>query len=78
MIKGSDTVQSVLNLGISSILARNVLLQVVAGVGLTDELPDYSFTVSLPITFSITRDRGTHLPTHNVRLRDRLFGVSRH
>ena len=50
---GSHQVASVLNLGFSSILARNVLLQMVAGVGLTDDAPDYSVELSLPIRFSL-------------------------
>jgi hypothetical protein len=54
--KGSNQVASVLELGFSSILARNVLLQVVAGVGLTDSAPDYSVQVSLPIRFSVPVD----------------------
>ena len=51
--KGSDQVASILNLGFSSILARNVLLQMVVGVGLTDDAPDYSVELSLPIRFSL-------------------------
>ena len=54
--KGSDQVASVLNLGFSSILARNVLLQMVVGVGLTDDAPDYSVGLSLPIRFSLPVD----------------------
>jgi hypothetical protein len=56
-IKDSDQVSSTLNLGISSILARNVLLQVVGGVGLTPDAPDYSITVSLPISFDVPAPR---------------------
>ena len=52
-IKDSDQVSSTLNLGVSSILARNVLLQLVGGVGLTPDAPDYSITVSLPISFTV-------------------------
>lgn len=52
-IKESDQVNSALNLGISSILARNVLLQLVGGIGLTPDAPDYSITVSLPISFDV-------------------------
>ena len=51
--KGSDQVVSILNLGFSSILSRNVLLQMVVGVGLTDDAPDYSVELSLPIRFSL-------------------------
>lgn len=56
-IKNSDQVSSTLNLGISSILARNVLLQLVGGVGLTPDAPDYSITVSLPISFDVPAPR---------------------
>jgi hypothetical protein len=54
--KGSDQVASVINLGFSSSLGRNVLLQMVAGVGLTDDAPDYSVELSLPIRFSLPVD----------------------
>ena len=56
-IKDSNQVSSTLNLGISSILARNVLLQLVGGVGLTPDAPDYSITVSLPISFDVPAPR---------------------
>jgi hypothetical protein len=56
-IKDSDQVSSTLNLGISSILARNVLLQLVGGVGLTPDAPDYSVTVSLPMRFDVPAPR---------------------
>ena len=56
-IKDLDQVSSTLNLGISSILARNVLLQLVGGVGLTPDAPDYSVTVSLPIRFDVPAPR---------------------
>jgi hypothetical protein len=56
-IKDSDQVSSTLNLGISSILARNVLLQLVGSVGLTPDAPDYSVTVSLPIRFDVPAPR---------------------
>jgi hypothetical protein len=56
-IKDSSQVSSTLNLGISSILARNVLLQLVGGVGLTPDAPDYSITVSLPISFDVPAPR---------------------
>jgi hypothetical protein len=52
-LSGSDTVQSTLFLGASSLLGRRVLLDVSAGVGLTDDAPDYSVTVALPIRFDL-------------------------
>jgi hypothetical protein len=51
-IDGSETVQSILTLGASAILSPNVLLDGAVGVGLTDDSPDYSVSVSLPIRFS--------------------------
>jgi hypothetical protein len=51
-IRGSDSVQSVLTFGASAILTRNVLLNGAVGVGLTDDSPDYSVSLSLPIRFS--------------------------
>jgi hypothetical protein len=50
-VPGSDEVSSVLALGASSILGRNVLLSVSAAVGLTDAAPDYTFALSLPVRF---------------------------
>jgi Putative MetA-pathway of phenol degradation len=52
-LSGSDTVQSTLFLGASSLLGRGVLLDVSAGVGLTDDAPDYSVAVALPIRFDL-------------------------
>jgi hypothetical protein len=51
-IDGSDQVQSILTFGASAILGRNVLLDGAVGVGLTDDSPDYSISISLPIRFS--------------------------
>ena len=49
---GSDRVESILSLGASAILGRNVLVDGAVGVGLTDDSPDYSVSISLPIRFS--------------------------
>jgi hypothetical protein len=51
-INGSDQVQSILTFGASAILGRDVLLDGAVGVGLTDDSPDYSVSISLPIRFS--------------------------
>ena len=51
-VNGSDQVQSILTFGASAILGRNVLLDGAVGVGLTDDSPDYSVSISLPIRFS--------------------------
>jgi hypothetical protein len=50
-VAGSDQNSTVLTLGASSILGRGVLLSVNAGIGLTDDAPDYFINVSLPIRF---------------------------
>lgn len=50
-VDGSDQVNSILALGASSILGRRTLLSVSAGIGLTEESPDYSVFVSLPMRF---------------------------
>ena len=50
-IEGTRSVASILELGTSVILGRNRLLDVSLGVGLTDESPDFSFAVSMPIRF---------------------------
>jgi hypothetical protein len=52
-IDGSDQVESILSLGAAAVLGRNVLLSGNVGVGLTDDSPDYSVTISLPIRFGI-------------------------
>lgn len=50
-IAGSDQVSSVLALGASSILGRRTLLSVSLGIGLTEDAPDYSVNLSLPMRF---------------------------
>jgi hypothetical protein len=52
-INGSDQVQSILSFGAGVILGRNILLSGNVGVGLTDDSPDYSVSISLPIRFSV-------------------------
>jgi len=52
-IDGSDRVESILSFGAGAILGPNVLLSAAVGVGLTDDSPDYSVSISLPIRFSI-------------------------
>jgi hypothetical protein len=41
-----------LTFGASAILGRNMLVDAAVGVGLTDDSPDYSVSLSLPIRFS--------------------------
>lgn len=50
-VAGSDQVSSFLALGASSILGRRTLLSVSLGIGLTEDSPDYSLSVSLPLRF---------------------------
>lgn len=52
-IAGSDQVSSLLVIGASSVLGRGVLLSLNAGVGLTDDAPDYFVGISLPIRFNV-------------------------
>lgn len=52
-IDGSDRVNSMLSFGAGAVLGRNFLLSATVGVGLTDDSPDYSVALSLPIRFSI-------------------------
>ncbi len=50
---GSDQVSTSLILGASSVLAPQILLDFTAGIGLTEDAPDYSIHVSVPIRFSL-------------------------
>ncbi|MCK7580416.1 MAG: transporter [Chromatiales bacterium] len=50
-IAGSDQVSSVLALGASSTFGRRTLFSVSLGVGLTEDAPDYSVNLSVPMRF---------------------------
>lgn len=50
-IAGSDRRGALLVIGGSTILARGVLLDIAGGVGLTDDSPDYTLMLSLPVRF---------------------------
>ena len=50
-VKGSDSNSSQFLIGFSSSITRQTLLAFSAGIGLTDDAPDYSFNVSMPIRF---------------------------
>jgi hypothetical protein len=52
-IDGSDRVESILSFGAGTVLGRNLLLSGAVGVGLTDDSPDYSVSISLPVRFSV-------------------------
>lgn len=52
-INGSDENQATISFGVSSILARGTLLNFTAGAGLTDDSPDYSVFLSLPVRLTL-------------------------
>ena len=52
--RGSDTVQTVLNFGVSSILGRGILADLQVGGGLTSSAPKYSVTLSGTYRFPVS------------------------
>lgn len=50
-IDGSDQLSSSFTFGTSIIVGPRALLRLTAGIGLTNDAPDYSFSVSLPVRF---------------------------
>jgi hypothetical protein len=52
-ISGSDQVIGTLNFGASSIIGRGKFLDLTAGMGLTDEAPDYSVGISVSIRLDV-------------------------
>ncbi len=52
-IKGSNTVQSIMTFGASSILGRGVLVDLQAGIGLTRNSPKYTVILSFPFRFGL-------------------------
>ncbi|HZC00943.1 MAG TPA: hypothetical protein VE844_06155, partial [Gammaproteobacteria bacterium] len=52
-LRGSDAVIGTLSFGASSIIGRGKFLSLSAGIGLTDEAPDYSVGISLAVRFDI-------------------------
>ncbi|MDY7573532.1 transporter [Actimicrobium sp. CCI2.3] len=52
-VAGSDQRAAVLTLGASSLIGKNTLLSVSAGIGLTRNTPDYVINVALPIRFDL-------------------------
>ena len=50
-VPASDETFGLISIGASSILSRNVMLIVSAGVGVGEDAPKYTFNVSVPITF---------------------------
>jgi len=51
--RGSDTVQTILTFGVSSILGRGVLVDLQVGSGLTNSAPKYSVTLSGTYRFPV-------------------------
>ncbi|MDH3665112.1 MAG: hypothetical protein OEU92_34705, partial [Alphaproteobacteria bacterium] len=54
-LDGTDQMVATLNVGASSVLGRGVLLDASAEIGLTEDAPDYSARISLPIRFDLRR-----------------------
>lgn len=52
-LRGSDTVQSILNFGASTILGRGVLVDLQVGLGLTNAAPKYSVILSSTYRFGV-------------------------
>ena len=52
-LNGSNTVQSQLTFGASSILGRGLLVDLQASVGLTKDTPKYAFILSFPFRFPV-------------------------
>ena len=52
-LRGSDTVQSILNFGASTILGRGVLVDLQVGLGLTNATPKYSVILSSTYRFGV-------------------------
>jgi hypothetical protein len=52
-LSGSDLVVGTLNFGASSIIGRGKFLGLTAGMGLTDNAPDYSVGISFAVPFNI-------------------------
>jgi hypothetical protein len=52
-VDGSDQVSTSLIIGTSSVLSALTVLDVQAGIGVTEDAPDYSIRVSLPIRFGL-------------------------
>jgi hypothetical protein len=52
-LKGSNSVQSILSFGASSILGRGVLVDLQAGIGLTNSSPKYTVILSSTWRFGV-------------------------
>ena len=51
-VAGSDQLSATLDLGLATILRRNALLDAVLSVGVTDDAPDFTLAVNLPLRFT--------------------------
>ena len=54
-VVGTDATAASLNVGLSAILRRGALLNVVAEIGLNDAAPDYSIGFSVPMQWQLRR-----------------------
>lgn len=52
-LSGTDRVESILRIGASTVLGRNILLDFNVGIGLTGDSPDYQVMLALPVRFSL-------------------------
>ncbi|CAL1241185.1 hypothetical protein [Candidatus Methylocalor cossyra] len=50
-IPGTDQNSSLLLIGASSLIAKNTLVSITGGIGLTKDSPDYVITLSIPVRF---------------------------
>lgn len=50
-VSGSKSAFGIFNIGASSILARDIMLNTQLGIGLGNDAPKYTFMISLPISF---------------------------
>lgn len=53
VINGTDATASTLSIGAASLLGRGVLVDISAGIGLTEDAPDYTVQLSVPIRFDL-------------------------
>ncbi len=52
-VENSDQRLATAQIGLSTVMGRGVLFDIVGGIGLTDDSPDYFLGLSLPVRFSI-------------------------
>ena len=57
-LDNSDQRLATAQIGLSTVLGRGVLFDIVGGIGLTDDTPDYFLGLSLPVRFSVPVPQG--------------------